>query len=76
MYCSVKIIITLMYLCKDLVVGCAGAVSEEFAKMHSIMKLNFLVKRKQNIMQTNVDGIETFAQIFIEYSLHNSASLE
>ena len=65
-----------MYLCKDLVVGCAGAVREEFAKMHSIMKLNFLVKRKQNIMQTNVDGIETFAQIFIEYSLHNSASLE
>ena len=56
--------------------GCTGAVSEEFAKMHSIMKLNFLVKRKQNIMQTNVDGIETFAQIFIEYSLHNSASLE
>ena len=53
-----------------------GTVSEEFAKMHSIMKLNFLVKRKQNIMQTNVDGIETFAQIFIEYSLHNSASLE
>ena len=38
----------------------------ELAKMHSIMKLNFLVKRKQNIMQTNVDGIETFAQIFME----------